>query len=63
MTETDWKVEYEQPPVKTLRDEFAMTVLVEMLRLDDASSHPGKAARWAYELADAMIAERNKSND
>jgi hypothetical protein len=51
---------------KTLRDEFAMAALQGLLYLvahkghDVARSHEG-AAQEAYRLADAMLAERARS--
>jgi hypothetical protein len=42
---------------KTLRDEFAMSVISHLAEMDVS---PEPAARKAYEYADAMMAEREK---
>ena len=45
----------------SLRDWFAgMALNHPYAQSDDTYMHGGKAAAWAYELADAMIAEREK---
>jgi hypothetical protein len=52
---------------KTLRDEFAMAALTGLLSIPDtykAASNEPEADKWiargAYELADAMMAQRKK---
>ncbi len=48
-----------QPPIKTLRDEFAMAAMPETIR--QGVGFPWAVAAFkAYEMADAMLAERNK---
>ena len=45
----------------TLRDYFAAEALVHLYTHgDDTNSDANKAAAWAYQLADAMLAEREK---
>jgi hypothetical protein len=44
--------------VKTLRDEFAMSVISHLAEMDVS---PEPAARKAYEYADAMMAERERA--
>ena len=41
----------------TLRDYFAAGALANTYTQDDAS-RPDKVAKWAYEVADAMLKER-----
>jgi hypothetical protein len=47
----------------SLRDYFAGQALTGMLTLTSAVQHPDMAAVWAYEQADAMLAERDKRSD
>jgi len=45
----------------SIRDYFAAAALVHWYTHgDDTNYQAGKAAAWAYQLADAMIAEREK---
>ena len=45
----------------SLRDWFAgMALNHPYAQSDDTYMHGGKAAAWAYELADAMLQERDK---
>lgn len=46
----------------TLRDYFAAKAMAAMLTIEDVHLNYGESqlARWAYEQADAMLAERNK---
>lgn len=43
---------------KTLRDEFAMAAMQGMLADPDVDHPPKKFAALAYDMADAMMAER-----
>lgn len=48
-------------PGKTLRDDFAGLALLGILSgRGDGHLTAGERAAWAYELADAMIAQRSK---
>ncbi len=42
-----------------LRDEFAMAALPAILTIERTASY-AKCAEWAYELSDAMLAERDR---
>lgn len=48
---------------KTLRDEFAMSVLsgLIMSKAHSLSFHPADDAKYCYNLADAMLEERKKA--
>jgi len=46
---------------KTLRDEFAMAALSGMIINPIVRPAPEDIANLAYQLADAMLAERNKT--
>jgi hypothetical protein len=47
---------------ETLRDRFAMAALTAYLMRPDADSEPYAAtASWAFDMADAMLAERSGS--
>lgn len=49
---------------KGLRDEFAMAALLHpYATADGADRNPDKAATWAYQLADAMLAARSKQGE
>jgi hypothetical protein len=41
----------------TLRDYFAAAGMAQLARMN---APPNSVARWAYEIADAMLAERDK---
>lgn len=43
-----------------LRDLFAIAALISILRNRDNTFHPKQDAEWAYQVADAMMIERNK---
>lgn len=46
----------------TLRDYFAAKAMAAMLSLEDVHLNWGESqlAKWAYQQADAMLAERNR---
>jgi len=48
-----------EQPGMTIRDYFAGQVIVGHVN----DGNPNKLASYAYEIADAMIAERSKNND
>lgn len=48
--------ELDKNKLKTLRDEFAMAAL----SMEGAHIREVRVAKWAYEIADAMLAEREK---
>lgn len=56
--------EHVDQQIRNLRDWFAGMALQGMLSADysDAISNPFKAAHWAYQNADAMLAERAKQS-
>ena len=47
------------PEQKTLRDEFAMAAL-SAISYTNEDGHEGNIAKYAYQIADAMLNERNK---
>ena len=50
------------PPIQdiTLRDYFAIKALQSYWSDPDVAGNLATAAAWAYEMADAMIKERNR---
>ena len=49
--------------VKTLRDEFAMSALTGTMSSGFVYTDDAEIAKDCYEIADAMLAERSKTND
>jgi hypothetical protein len=47
----------------TLRDYFAAASLTSLIEGIKPHRTPENVAYWAYKYADAMVAERNKTND
>jgi len=45
----------------TLRDYFAAKAMQGLVSIDDLDMTPSDYARWAYQQADAMLAEREKA--
>lgn len=45
----------------SLRDYFAAKAMQGLVSIDDLDMTPSDYARWAYQQADAMLAEREKA--
>ena len=44
----------------TIRDLFAAAAMISIMRHRDNMFYPMDDAKWAYQIADAMLAQRNK---
>ena len=59
MTQTEWVLN-EVPASLTLRDYFAAKAMEAYWNDPNVASEHKTAAAWAYEMADAMLEEREK---
>ena len=53
-------VAFVSAPGMTLRDYFAAAALQGILRTNSNRFHPEDDANWCYQIADAMLKEREK---